>query len=346
MIRRIAALTCVFCAVTAATASARPRTGSVRLSFLVPAKALAGLVPANLQGYLTSLRPAAARAVAAQHGTVAKANALRDVVRAGMPVGTTSCFGYAVVMAALGRQLGLPVRLVAGTDGLNGYDTHTTVGVWSAALGRWVISDPTLGGTFVDAATGQPLGVTGVRDALVTGTIGGVDWSGSGRKNATLPSQYYVDPTYLLRYVGAYAWVDGRVKPAVLPDSTMLSSGVFVVGERALATSPPSAQIAASPAGVSWTAARPVSLQLPPSYAPTEVWAGAVSLPATITVPPGSLAVWVSDPTAVVDGYTTTPVDGGGLSPIFVSGTFEVDGTGTATVRVFAARHFPLTRER
>jgi hypothetical protein len=267
--------------IVAATACGCPcpaAAGGTPATFLVPAAALERLVPPGLVPVIAQLRPAAARAVHAQRGDVAKVDALRDVVRAGMAPGSAACFGYATVMATLGRQLGLPVRLATGSDGFNEYDTHATVEVWSAAERRWVISDPTFGGAFVRRGTAFRLGVADLRDAAATGATATVEWLGSHGRNAVRPSTYYVDPVYLFRYVGVYARVGSVVEPAVLPDSTMLA--------------------------------------------------------------------WVSRAGATVEGYETTPVDGGAISPIVGGGAVQLGGAGPATVRVFAVRKFPAVLER
>jgi hypothetical protein len=88
------------------------------------------------------------------------------------------------------------------------------------------------------------------------------------------------------------------------------------------------------------------SLSLPLAYAPREVWRGQTALPATISVPTGSIVVWASAAHVKVGQYDTAPVSGGSLSPVFVSnGKVRLTGDGGVTVRVYAARKFPAGRE-
>jgi hypothetical protein len=343
--KRIVVLFVVAVAAVASAAGAAA-DGAVSIRFLVSASQALSLVPANLRAAVTRLRPAAERAVGAVGGDVAKAAALRDVVRAGIAPGVTSCYGYATVMNALGRELGLPVRLVAAGDGFSDFDTHTTVEVWAESAGRWEIEDPTFGGTFVDGRSDEPLGAAQLRDAVVAGTADDVDWVPSHARNAFPPSQYYVNPVFLFRYVGAYASVNGTVLLAVLPDSTMLSSGVAVVGEHALETDGPSVAASGVIAALDWVAARPTTLVGAPSYTAGTLWSGTVTLPATLDVGARSVVVWTSDPSATVDGDADTSVNGGGLSPIVAGGAITIGGSGIATLDVYGVRSFPIARVR
>jgi transglutaminase superfamily protein len=330
---------------TVAGAGASNPTAAVHVRFLISSTQAEALVPDELRGTLRRLLPVSRRAV--DHAATPVDAAIRDVVRSGIADGATTCYGYATVMNALGRELGLAVRLVAGTDGFSDLDTHTTVEVWAPAYGRWVIEDPTFGGTFTRIGDAEPLGSASLRDALVASTTAPVLWRSSHTAHAALPSDYYVDPLYLFRYIGAYASVDGVVMPVTLPDSTMLSSGVAVVAERDFEAAPPGRTIPGRVAAVDWTAARPSTLtDDKPPYAAAELWSGDVQLPATIDVREPDVVVWASNNGATVDGHAVWPVDGGALSPIVSGGTVELGGVGTSAFRIYAVKRFPAARER
>lgn len=316
-------------------------------TFLLPAAELEQMVPAQIRGDVARMRPRARRAVAAQKTTLNKAIALEKVVRAGIDPGATTCYGYAAAMVELGRELGLPVRMVAATDGMSDFDAHSTVEVWLAQYGRWGIVDPTFGGIFTRGSNPAPLSAALLRRSLLQGWSSQVVWRSSHGKNAQLPSSYYVDPVDLFRYIGAYARVLGRVELIVLPDSTMLTSGVYVTSEGAFRFDRPATVVSVSLAGVDWTSARPSKISLPPPYTTGQVWDATVTLPTTVSLPSESVAVWVDVPGVTIAGYAPTAVDGGSLSPIFSGGPkVTLDGTGSAEVHVYAAKRFPASRER
>ena len=233
---------------------------------------------------------------------------------------------------------------MVGSSGFSEYDTHTTVAVWLLVYRRWGIV-PTFGGIFTRGNGPRPLGAASLRDALVQHRADEIVWRGSHGKNAQLPSAYYVNPVYFFRYVGAYGWVDGQIELFVLPDFTMLSSGVRVIGEPMLRLSSPNEQVGAVPAGWDWIAARRTTSTLPPAYTSGEVWSGHVMLSAEIDVPDTSVVVWASARGLTISGYAATAVNGGSLSPILGGSTLELDGDGDADVDVHAARVFPHSHE-
>lgn len=319
---------------------------TVHVHALLPPAVAARLVPAKLRDDVARLRAPATRAVESRSTNLGKAEALRDVVRAGMAPGTTDCFGYATTMLALGRSLGLPLKLVIGGAGYSNYDTHTTVSVWMPQYRHWGIVDPTFGGIWTWRGDTVPLRARALRDALVTGHEDQIVWRSSHGTNSTMPSDYYVDPIQLFRYVGTVAW-DGRTTvPVTAPDSTMLFASTFVSHVLPGRSVPPTQTISAKRANRSGTAAQPASAHIPPPYARRLVEARTVRLPATLKTPAGSLVAWVSTPGATIAGYATASLDGGSLSPIFVRRSVKITGSGRARVLVYSVRQASPANER
>lgn len=319
---------------------------TVQVHALIPAAVAARLVPLELRGNVARLRAPAERAVAVRHTDLGKAEALRDVVRAGMAPGSTDCFGYATIMLALGRSLGLPVKLVVGGAGFSAYDTHTTVSVWMPRYRHWGIVDPTFGGIWTWRGDTVPLRARALRDALIAGRENEIVWRSSHSKNSTMPSDYYVDPVQLFRYVGTIAW-DGRTTvPVTAPDSAMLFAGTLVSHVLTGRSVPPTQTLTASRVTHTGEQAEPTTASLPPPYAKRLLEAKTVRLPATLPMPSGSLVVWVSAPGATIAGYATARVDGGSLSPIFVRRPVEITGTGRARVLVYSVQEADPANER
>jgi hypothetical protein len=304
-------------------------------------------VPDELRGVLDRLRQPAAAAVARARTTLDRALALERVVHTGLLAAAPSCYGYATVMTTLGRELGLPVAMTAGSSGFSDYDTHTTVSVWLARYQRWAIVDPTFGGTLTRRGDPRPLGAVDLRNVLRQGWEGEVLWHPSAPDSKPL-SQYYVSLVQLFRYVGLYGDVGGSFALLVPQDSRLLSTSVNVVAANALADASPSTPVAEEPAAVTWAAARPRTLSLPPTYAPTEVASRTVSLPATLHLSRrANVVVWTSAPDVKIAGYVSAAVNGGSLSPIFsTDGTIGLVGEGRANVSVFVAKTFPAANER
>jgi len=318
-----------------------------RADFLLSPQAAKRLVPPQLHPLLGQLEAPAAKAVARKRTTLGKALALERLVHtAVLPTGAT-CWGYATVMAALGRELGLPVRVTFGGTGVSNYDTHSTVSVWLPRYQNWGVVDPTFGGTFTRGSEPRPLSAIDLRDSLVSGWWEDVRWRSSA-PDSRKPSTYYVNPVFLFRYVGVYADVAGSPTPLVLPDSLSLADDGYVASPAAIARTPADHAFPAHPptSASAWAGLSTPQFSLPPAYAPTEVWHGRTALPATISVPGGSIVVWSSARGVNVGQYKTTPVGAGSLSPVFVShGKVRLTGHGRATVRVYAARRFASSLE-
>src|SRR5262249_54265606 len=158
---------------------------------------------------------------------------------------------------------------------------------------------------------------------------------------STRPSAYYINPIFLFRYIGVYADVTGSTMPLVLPDSLSLADDGYIASPAAIAKTPADRSLPAQPPDSAWAGLSTRQVSLPPAYAPREVWHGRTALPATISVPRGSIVVWSSAHAVDVGQYKTTPVRSGSLSPVFVTqGKVRLTGHGHATVRVYAARRF------
>lgn len=318
--------------------SAGPANGSQRGDFLLSPTSADRMVPQKLQPLLARVRPLAANAVRAHSTTLGKTLALERLVHTVLRPTSVDCWGYATVMTALGRNLGLPLRITVAAGSASDYDTHTTVSVWLTRYRSWAIVDPTFGGTFTRGNMPRPLNAVDLHDALVDGWWRAIRWHPSARDSTPL-SEYYVDPLFLFRYVGAIADVDGSPQSVVLPDSGAMpipDYTNYTVTAQELATAGPAQafktrRVTRAPDGI--------RLTLPLPYAPKQVWRGKVTLPATIAVPRGSLVIWTSRPGLHVGSYGTTAVDGGSLSPVFVSGgKVRLNGYGRTTVRIFMAR--------
>jgi Transglutaminase-like superfamily len=346
--RRVLAVSAAWLAVVtlASLGYANPAApSSARADFLLSPQAAKRLVPEQLHPLLGQLEAPAADAVAGKQTTLGKALALERLVHtAVLPTGAT-CWGYATVMAALGRELGLPVRVTFVGTGVSDYDTHSTVSVWLPHYNSWGIVDPTFGGTFTRGSERRPLSAVDLRDSLVAGWWDDVRWRSSA-PDSSRPSTYYVDPVFLFRYVGVYADVAGSTTPLVLPDSRSLADDGYIASPAAIANTPADRTLTARPPASAWAGLSTPHFDLPPAYAPREVWHGRTALPATISVPSGSIVVWSSVHGISVDQYKTTPVRRGSLSPVFVSdGKVRLTGHGPAVVRIYAARRFAASLE-
>jgi hypothetical protein len=301
----------------------------------------ARLVPNDLRTLAVSLEPRAARATARQESTLGKALALERVVHTAVAPTHATCFGYATVMNALGRTLGLPTRVVFGGTGVSDFDMHATVSVWLEHSGRWAIVDPTFGGTFTRAGHSEPLGVIGLRDSLLEGWWDQVRWQPSAPDSRS-PSSYYVNPVFLFRYIGVYASVDGRTLPVTLSDSTVLGPKGYEVSVRDFQGSPDENFKARRVPAHS-----EVSIALPPRYAIRQLWTGKATGQATLMVPKNAaVVVWASSGGAA-NGYSMTDTANGYLSPIITTnGRLHVTGHDLGTVRVYEAQRFPAASVR
>jgi hypothetical protein len=299
------------------------------------------LVPKGLRALAVSLEPRAARVTAQQHTTLGKAIALERVVHTAVKSTHATCFGYATVMNALGRRLGLPTRVVFGGTGISDFDMHATVSVWLQYPRRWAIVDPTFGGTFTRAGNNRLLGAIDLRDSLTEGWWDQVRWHPSAPDSSTL-SSYYANPVFLFRYIAVYGSIDGRTLPLTLPDSTMLGSSGYRVSVSAF-NGPPDEDFKAEKI----VRHARLSIPLPPRYAARPLWMGKATDWATLEVPRGaSVVVWASSGGAV-NGFSMTKTANGYLSPIIpTKGRVRVTGHDLGTVRVYEARRFGTPRPR
>jgi hypothetical protein len=317
---------------------------------------------------LTSILPQA-RQLMTQAGTVwSKAAAVRNLVRASLS-DQNDCGVMATAFWSVGSIVGLPLRLVVSSaNGQNPFDTHATVEVWLAGLGRWAISDPTFNGYWTAGPEGAPVSAEFVQKAMRTSTNNALYWHGAGTPNSILPSQYYIDPTYLYSYIDFLAFVPG-LGSTFMVDS---EADAFSAPDALIPTTttdfealPPNAQ---TPVTVDQRTEAPSSagasdFTLPPSYAGSLVYEGQVTVGSDGRVPlpltEQALAVVVSVETNFghwqieVGGGTTYNLDAyreARVSPMifFVPPVYLVAG-GTASwpvrVRVWTVKGFPSSRE-
>jgi hypothetical protein len=329
--------------ISAGAAALYPRPGAqrpVEADFLLSAGEADQLVPANLTPYVARLRSRAETAVKSKGSVLGKTLAVERLVHTAMRSSGATCVGYVTVMVALGRELGLPLRIAFGGTGVSNFDTHTTVSVWLERYRRWGIVDPTFGGTFTRGANERPLDVVDLRQAVIEGWWRQIVWHPSAA-DATPVSSYYVDPVFLFRYAGVYADFGGSVEPLALPDSRPMAGATYVVSTTALEGTPPPEVDAYRSLPTTFEDTKMTSYDVPPAYARRLLWQGQVTLPATIPTPTGSVVVWSSDRHIVVAEHPSARVDGGSLSPIVLSdGRLRVTGSGRATLRVYAVRRF------
>jgi hypothetical protein len=279
------------------------------------------------------------------------------------------CGVMAMAFWSVGSIVGLPLRLVdSSANGQNAFDTHATVEVWLTDLGRWAISDPTFNGFWSVGPNGPPVGAVLLQSAARVGTDTTIYWHGAGTPNSLLPSQYYVDPTFLYPYIDFLASVPGVGMALMVhseADAFSFPYALIPTESTDFETMPPNALTtvsldkraqAPSLAGVS-------EFALPPRYAETLVYQGQIALGADgrAIVPvadPGTAAV-VSVETGAgnwqleVGGGTTYELDPypeARLSPIVFLGstaTLIADEAPPApvTVRVWTVKLFPASRE-
>jgi surface antigen len=320
--------------------------------------------PASLESILPQ-----ARQIMAQSGTVwSKAAAVRNLVRASLS-DQNDCGIMATAFWSVGSIVGLPVRLVnSSANGQNAFDTHSTVEVWLAGLGRWAISDPTFNGYWTAGPEGPPASAEFIQSAVSTDTNSMLYWHGAGTPNSILPSQYYVDPTYLYSYTEFLAFVPS------------LGSG-FMVDSEADASSVPYALVPTTSTDfelLSPTALIPITVDqraeapssagvsnftLPPRYANALVYEGQVTIGSDGRV---ALPVTDSGPAMVVSVdtnagnwqievgggtvYDLDPYVGARVSPMIFLGSpvyLITSGVvpGPVTVSIWNVKDFPPSRE-
>lgn len=337
---------------------------------LVASGVTATLPPAATQPSLPSLNGIVgqARRIAAERGTVwSKAAAVRNLVRATLP-DSDDCGTMANAFWSVGTMVGLPLRVVyLSANGQNLWDTHTVVEVWLAGPRRWAISDPTFNGYWTLGRGGVPIGVEEIQHALDDGSASDLYWHGAGTAHSTLPSHYYVDPTYLFKYAELRAVAAGFGSGFLVSNE----GNAFFAGDTFVPTAnvdfgplPPGATIPVnvyqktafgSPNGV-------LNFSGTPSYADQLVSMGTLSVPARgqVGIPTiGNLsraivlAVGRESGDWFVDTgihYLMDPYQDERVSPIIFLGTPTELGTDAAseqsvTLRIWTVRLFPHTRE-
>jgi hypothetical protein len=211
-------------------------------------------------------------AVAEAPDAFAAARALDDLVRTSYPTGST-CDFLASAVFRLGQANGLPLRLVVGSANLYtwAYDSHTTVEVWLAAERRWVIADPTYDGYLTEGRDGRRLGAFDIDALMHEGRGDTIYWHGSHVKNASLPSDSWLDFRAYFRSV-AVVGVDGDTWYYLVHDPRR---AVDVGSHLARATS----SVAAAP-HVAIRGSLTTRPKLPPLTRPTGklLWSGELSL--------------------------------------------------------------------
>jgi surface antigen len=321
--------------------------------------------PASLESILPQ-----ARQIMAQPGTVwSKATAVRNLVRASLS-DQNACGIMATAFWSVGSIVGLPLRLVdSSANGQNHFDTHATVEVWLAGLGRWAISDPTFNGYWTDGPEGPPVSTEFIQSAMRAGTNNMLYWHGAGTPNSILPSQYYVDPTYLYSYTEFLSFVPDRGLSFMVENEADAFFLPYVFVPTTSTDLESLAPNALTPVTVDERPEAPSStgvsnLTLPPSYAEALVYQGQVlvnsdgrvALPTTMD--PG-LATVVSVETGAgnwqieVGGETTydlAPYPGAQVSPmIFLTPPAYLIASGAisgqVTVRIWTVKDFPASRE-
>jgi hypothetical protein len=304
-------------------------------AFVLPFREAIRQVPHDLLPLVRRLHNRAARAVSSSKTSLGKALALERVVHTAVRRTGATCAGYATVMEALGVELGLPVRIVSVAASPSGFDSHTTVSTWLASYHRWGIVDPTFGGTFTRGDDRRPLGAVDLQHSLIGNWWRQVRWHPSAPDSKPL-SSYYVNPLFLFRYIGVVGYVEGSVTTVALPYAAGLASSTLAISPRAVARTNPNLAVK-----VRRLPQAPMTVTLPPAYAPWQIWQRRIRSRSAVAVPRGSIVVWSSSPRARIAGYPTFSADGGSLSPIFISdGTIRLSGTGETTVRIYRARRF------
>jgi surface antigen len=320
--------------------------------------------PASLESILPQ-----ARQIMAQSGTVwSKAAAVRDLVRASLS-DQNDCGVMAMAFWSVGSIIGLPLRLVdSSANGQNTFDTHSTVEVWLAGLGRWAISDPTFNGYWTAGPEGPPMSAEFMQRAVRTGTNNMLYWHGANTPNSILPSQYYVDPTYLYRYIDFLSFVRS-LGSAFMVDSeadAFSAPNIFVpVRITDFESLPPNAQTPVTVYKRTETTSSTgrSDFTLPPSYAGAFVYEGQVTVDADGRVPiplakqsPATLVSIATDSghwqieigektTYNLDAYPQARV-----SPIIFFGSpaylIASDAVSAPlTVRIWTVKGFPSNRE-
>jgi surface antigen len=317
---------------------------------------------------LESILPQA-RQIMAQPGTVwSKAAAVRNLVRASLS--GQDCGVMATAFWSVGSIVGLPLRLVnSSANGQNAYDTHSTVEVWLAGLGHWAISDPTFNGFWTAGPEGPPVSAEFMQNAVRTGTNDTLYWHGADTPNSILPSQYYVDPTYLYAYteymvsapdVGVAFIVDSEADAFSVPYALIPAKGTDFASLLPEASTPVTVDRrteAPSAAGVSGFA-------LPLSYADELVYQGQATVgsdgrvalpfanpgPAAVVSVDANVGKWQLEVGEVGALYNLNAYPEARVSPMtFLAPPVYLVASGAepgpVTVRIWNTKDFPASRE-
>jgi hypothetical protein len=224
------------------------------------------VIDTNLKVILTRAR----RLVAPSDSTWSRAAAVRNLVRASLPKDKT-CWEMAIAFWKVGSTVGLPLRLVfASANSQNSYDTHTTVEVWLAPQHRWAISDPTFNGYWTVGEDGPPVGALVLQRAARGHRTDTLYWHATRTENSSLPSSYYVDPTYLYRDISFPADVpgEGRGDLVAEKEDARASLSYVLTSGSSMESLPPSSHIPVVVVRSSAaSSARRSELSIPPPYA-------------------------------------------------------------------------------
>lgn len=201
--------------ITLGATAAVPLTGIAAFVRTTPSQAMVEPLAPHLQ----TLVPLARELMSHPGTTWSHATAVRNLIRSAFGPGTV-CNIMADAFLEVGTAVGLPLREVAASANLlNLYDTHVTIEVYLSGERRWAISDPTFNGYWTNGLSGRPLGVFALQKVAAGQSPDTIYWHGAGTENSLLPSNYYVDPIYLYRYINIEGWThDGAV--AIVPSNT------------------------------------------------------------------------------------------------------------------------------
>jgi len=224
MKRRRLKLTCIVaCWTTVALALAlsfvEQSRSEAKFSQLISERVI--LSYAKLPKPVEALRSQVAEIMRSNRSVWEKATTIRNLERAAAPIGSGDCADYSRWYLALVRPYGLQARMVVGSlNALNLYDTHTSVEVWLPRRRRWVLVGPTFGGEYT--VRGRPVGAFDLQRLILAGRTNEVHWKSTHTKNATMPSDYYVDSVLLFRYVAVWGEVGGKIAMVANADSRAL----------------------------------------------------------------------------------------------------------------------------
>jgi hypothetical protein len=281
------------------------------------------LAHTKLPREVEAIRPQVARLMHSDRTVWGKATAVRNLLRAAVPLESSSCFENSLWFLALTRPYGLHLRMVGGSlNLLNSYDTHTTVEVWLPARHRWVVVDPTFGGEYT--VDGTLIGAYDLHRLILGGRTDLIRWKSSHGKNATMPSTYWINPVLLFRYVVVYGEIDNKLFGVANNDGRALGAlAATTLDDR----NPPNMKIGLGLSGAN----RPQKMAIGnrPWYATREV-------PNSYRGP----VVIVGEKPFDYQGRGSTEVNKRWVSPVDIA-----DGALPLGVKAYAVRKFPASHE-